>query len=97
MKEQVECRVGHVRLPKLAWMFPHCGFGSTGKQAAVFHYPRLSQFSLNPGLEWSSMAWDARARQSTRLMPNLRWTVLLSLRIHPGQTQRVPAAHCCIA
>lgn len=31
-------------------------------RAAVFHYPRLSQFSLNPGLEWSGMAMGCRCQ-----------------------------------
>lgn len=30
-------------------------------RAVVFHYPRLSQFSMSPGLELSGVAWGAVA------------------------------------
>lgn len=72
-------------LPALAWMFFHCGLSSLAGKATVFHYPSLSQFSMSPGLEWSSVAWCG-ARLPTTPVPALHWTVS-SIRIPPGLPQ----------
>lgn len=53
---------GGVRVPQLACIFSFCALFPwlrfhLADRAVVFHYPRLSQSPMSPGLERSGVAW----------------------------------------